>query len=59
MKVIAVDNLDRDTVPDRLIASNLSPAEADRVVSNLNEQKDPDWFYKSVPDDHILYAFHP
>lgn len=57
-KVIISDNLDRESVSDRLYKENLSKEEADKIAEDLNNAKstylDLDW-YKSVPQDYVLW----
>jgi len=55
VKIIAVDNFDRDDVSDVLIADNVHPHYAEQLVEWLN-RKYPDHF-KVVPLDHKLYKF--
>ena len=61
MKIIGVDNYDRETVSDDLIAENVNPWNAKRIVDLLNEKEseDSNWFFKAVPDDHKLFKFEP
>jgi uncharacterized protein YaiL (DUF2058 family) len=61
MKIIKVDNFDRDNVSDKLIADGISSKDAESIVSALNakESEDSPDFYKAVPDDHELYVYDP
>jgi len=62
MKVIAVDNFDRENVSDVLIFEGLSPVDAKKMADNLNEKFGGDSaprFYKAVPDRAPLYEFKP
>ncbi len=57
-KVIISDNLDRESVSDRIYKENLSKEEADKIAEDLNNAKssflDLDW-YRSVPQDYELW----
>jgi hypothetical protein len=61
MKIIRVDNFDRDNVSDKLIAEGISSKDAETIVTGLNakESEDSPDFYKAVPDDHVLYVYEP
>lgn len=61
MKVICVDNFDRETISDRLIQEGLTQTEARTLADELNAKggvNAPD-FYRVVPDDHVLYVYDP
>ena len=61
MKVIGIDNFDRDYISDILIEENLSEREAFDMVSSHNENMrsyDP-WYYRAVADDYKLRVFEP
>lgn len=57
MKIICVDNYDRPTVSDKLVAENLDELNGNKLVTllnNLNPSGGPHW-YKLVEDDYKLY----
>ena len=61
MKIIAVDNFDRDSESDELIAENVPEHWANRIVSLLNEKvgrMSRDYF-RAVSDDYKLYVWEP
>lgn len=62
MKIIQVDNFDRDSVSDVLIAENVNETLSGHIVNFLNEkysgENSPNW-YKAVADDYKLYEFEP
>ena len=57
MKIIAVDNFDRESVADKLIAENVSEYWGKRIVDALNEKLHEDslYYFKLVPDDYVLW----
>ena len=62
MKIIEVDNFNRESISDSLIASNLTEEEAERFVTELNERYSGEsawYFYKSVSNEYKLYVFDP
>lgn len=61
MKVIAVDNYDRDYVSDELVAKNLSEEHARNLAIELNQKfgKHSMIYYRAVPDDYILHIWKP
>lgn len=61
MKVIATDNFDRDYVSDRLIADNLTKADAETLAAEKNKGSGPysDWFFLAVADDRKLHVWEP
>ena len=59
MKIIMVDNFDRDTVSDELIAIDVSKHWSKRIAGLLNAKysgNNTSIFFKSVSDDHELYV---
>lgn len=62
MKLIKVDNFDRESVSDVLIAENVNPHYADEIVVFLNDRhsgdNSPDYF-KLVEDGKKLYVYNP
>jgi hypothetical protein len=63
MKIIAVDNFDRETHSDVLIAENVTECCAPIIAAALNEKlckhDDSPTFYRAVPDDYKLYRYEP
>lgn len=61
MKIIAVDNYDRETRSDTLVATGLNEYHAVWIVELLNAdtQRDNEAHYRAVPDEYKLYAFDP
>lgn len=62
MKIIQIDNFNRDTVSDNLIAENVSEFYAKAIVEFLNEKYSGETsppFYIYRPDDYKLYTFEP
>ena len=60
MKIISVDNFDRDNVSDQLIADNVSEYYGAVMVQALNAKygdDHSDWFFHIVPDDYKIYEF--
>ncbi len=53
MKVIAMDNLNRDYYPERLITVSISEDEAKRVAEVLNSIHSSE-YYSVVEDDYTL-----
>ena len=61
MKIVLVDNFNRDHVSDRLIAENVSEYYAEIIVNALNTRvlADAPDFFRAMPDDYKLYKFRP
>jgi hypothetical protein len=62
MKIIQVDNFDREIVSDILIAENVPEHFAELIVTYLNNTLSGPCsldYYKRVPDDYKLYKFEP
>jgi hypothetical protein len=55
MKIIAIDDLGRESIPDVLIATNVNSAVGERLVDFLNSRSDDVYFYKLVRDEHKLW----
>lgn len=53
MKIVAVDNFDRDRIPEHVEQSDLTPEQAKAECTRLNARCGPmaDWFYVTRPDD--------
>ena len=62
MKVIKIDNFNRDNVSDVLICENVKKYIGEFFVKSLNEAfssgNSPD-FFRLVPDDYKLYEWKP
>jgi hypothetical protein len=61
MKIICVDNYDREYYDDVLIAENVHDYYGEIIVNLLNnrEHGDSDDFFKLVPDEYKLFKFEP
>lgn len=64
MKIIGVDNFDRETRSDILVAVGITSVNLGEVmVKALNEKfcshSGDDTFFKLVPDDHKLFKYEP
>ncbi len=63
MKIIGVDNFDRETIDDTLICENLTEQKATFIVRALNivycKGDNSPRYYKAVEDDHKLRSFQP
>ncbi len=59
MKIIAIDNFNRENVDDMLVAENVNRYYGKLIVDLLNQKfsVNYDWFYKLVDDDYKLYKF--
>jgi hypothetical protein len=60
MKIICVDNFDRDSVDDKLICSNVDRYYGEKIVEMLNNCFSGDHsplFYKLVEDNYVLYKY--
>lgn len=62
MKIVGVDNFDRDTEDDFLVAEHVEGAGAKQVVDFLNKMLSGDTaprHYVLKPDDYELYTWEP
>lgn len=61
MKIVLVDNYDRDDRSDFLVAENVTEHFANLIVKLLNEKegKDSPNFYRAVPDNYKLKIWEP
>ena len=62
MKIIEIDNFNRENVSDTLIATEVSSYWAPIIVNMLNDKfsgTDSDMFFKAVDDNYKLYVFEP
>lgn len=60
MKIIAVDNFDKETHDDVLICENVSEYYSKLIVDFLNDKhsgEHADEYFMAVKDDHVLYTF--
>ena len=59
MKVIGVDNHDRDDVSDVVAAEGLTQEEAQKLCTKLNKGlgDGPGTYYQVKPDDYKVYIF--
>jgi hypothetical protein len=59
MKIIAVDNFNRETHDDKLICENIDIYYAKLIVRLLNDSygESSDTFFKVVENDHKLYRY--
>lgn len=56
MKIIAVDNFNRESVADVLVAERLTEYYAQFIADACNNHPaSGDRYYKAVPDDHVLW----
>lgn len=61
MKIIMVDNYDREIFSDILICENINEYTGEKVCEflNSNEQRSFDSWFKLVKDDYKLFEFEP
>ena len=62
MKIVQVDNFNRDTVSDKLIAENVNEYFGKFLVEALNKKYVDDYspeYYRLMPDDYKLYKWEP
>ena len=63
MKIIGIDNFDRETVDDILICHDLTEQRATFIVRALNivycKGENSPTYYKAVEDDYKLRSFVP
>lgn len=62
MKIICVDNFNRESRSDSLVAENINAYYAKFIVEKLNENLSGDQspnFYRVVTDNYKLYTFEP
>jgi len=60
MKIIEVDNFNRDNVSDTLVCENVNKQFGKIIVDGLNKRLSGDgsaYFYRLVEDDYVLYKF--
>ncbi len=62
MKIVQVDNFDRDYISDTLIAENVNKHFGEFLVKALNEKYsrgDSAEYYRLEPDDYKLHIWEP
>lgn len=60
MKVVLVDDLNRETVNDVLLKDNLSLEEANKLAEEYNDTHKNDLYYAIVKEDNYkLYKYDP
>ncbi len=62
MKIIRVDNMNREHISDSLVAENVNEWYAKKIIEFLNKRFSGDYapdYFRAVPDDHKLYEFEP
>ena len=61
MKIISVDNFDRELYSDQLVCENISKYHGIKFLKLLNDEtsESSQWFYKLVEDDYKLFVFKP
>jgi hypothetical protein len=62
MKIVAVDNFDKDLIPDRLVAENVADFYVESIVKFLNSTFSGNTapvFFMAKPDDYQLRTFEP
>lgn len=57
LKIICVDNYDRELYSDRLICENINPYYAEMIVNYLNDKagEDSQDYYKAVDSNYKLF----
>ncbi|MBE7896150.1 hypothetical protein G7L40_20395 [Paenibacillus polymyxa] len=62
MKIVCIDNFDRESVSDKLVCENVSEHYGNAIVDFLNEKFSGDYssdFYKLTDDKYELYKWEP
>lgn len=61
MKIVRVDNFDREIYDDVLICENVSQYYGKDIVEFFNNREGEysDWYYRLVEDDYKLFKFEP
>lgn len=60
MKIICVDNLNRDTYDDKLVCENIDRHYGEIVVNTLNDKlsgEHSESYFRLVEDDYVLYKY--
>lgn len=61
MKIVCVDNFNRDYVSDKVIANNVSEYYGKEIVKFLNNKfggKHSPYFFRMVEEEYELYTFN-
>lgn len=53
MKIIAVDNYNRETVADHVVCENVAQSYVGEILGALNDNVQ-NWYYRAVADDYRL-----
>lgn len=58
MKVVLVDNLDRETINDVLLEENVTEEQAREIADEFNNTHPVDFSYYAMvkPDDYVLWS---
>lgn len=61
MKIIAVDNYDREMYDDTLIAENVHKGYGEKIVKIMNNDttRNDETYFKLVEDSYELFVFEP
>lgn len=62
MKIIGVDNFNRDTVSDVLVAENVCDVYVAEIIAFLNARfsgENAAYYFKAIDDDRPLYVWKP
>lgn len=62
MKIVKVDNYDRDNIPDELVADNIKNASLGELMVNalqIAPGRNYDVWYRLVEDSYVLKVFEP
>ena len=62
MKIVKIDNYNRESISDVLIAENVPSSYAETIVTMLNQKfggRYSSRFYVVKPNDYKLYKFDP
>lgn len=60
MKIICVDNLNRETYDDKLVCENIDKFYGEIVVKSLNDKLSGEYsssYFRLVEDDYKLYKY--
>ena len=59
MKIVLVDDFNRETVNDVLLKDNLSLEEANKIAEEYNKNTHSGYFALVKEDTYILYEYDP
>ena len=58
MKIICIDNYNRELYDDMLIATNVNKRNGEKITDLLNtDNRDDNWFYNLVEDNYELLKY--